>query len=71
MIIEKYYNNNGKTIYECDRCKKVIDTSKENRIRVHTQISQNSKYKNLNSWDFCERCYAALKRGIERGVVKK
>lgn len=71
MILKMSYTGKDNTVYKCDRCKRIIDTGKDRRIRIAAQISTHSKYKTLNSWDFCERCYAALKRGIERGVVKE
>lgn len=71
MLVKINYTGKGNTIYECDRCHKRIDTGKERRIRISAQISQHSKYKNLNGWDFCEKCYISLIRGIKKGVAKK
>lgn len=71
MLIKKYYQNNGCSIYECDRCKKVIDTAKERRIRIAAEECHKSKYHLVKSWDLCMNCFVALQRGIAKGVNKK
>lgn len=72
MIVEKYYHNNGHTIYKCDRCGKIIDTGKEKRYRNVIQTTNSNKtMKTIVGYDLCKHCASVIKYGIERGVTKK
>lgn len=52
MIKTKYYNNNGWTIYECDRCHKEIDKFETYRINIRYL----KKDKNIKTLHLCKRC---------------
>lgn len=56
-------NNN----YICDRCNKEI--SKEERKSIYVLEPQSGTRFNSprKKWDFCQRCYAAMERGVEKG----
>ena len=72
MLIQKNYTGRTKSIFLCDRCKRKIETDKNDRYRVVVQKTPNSLRSNqIQAWDLCERCYSALDRGIKKGVINK
>ncbi len=68
MIKIPYYENHNVTVYACDRCKKTLDGKENKRVRLVCQHDTNRGAKTFNSWDLCEKCYAALDRGIKAGI---
>lgn len=70
MLIDKDYTGKIKSTYECDRCKTRIHTATDARYRVAVQNTSKSLTV-IKSWDLCKRCYVALYRGIEKGVVRR
>lgn len=66
MIKTKYYNNKGKTIYECDRCHKELSKKETYRISIHSQAKDGKIIKSLH---LCKRCtqisLALVKKGTK------
>lgn len=62
MLMEKDGTGKGRTLFKCDRCNKKV--SRENRKGIYIQERSFSPKK---AYDLCNRCYAALKRGVENG----
>lgn len=66
MLIKIDYKNNNKSEYLCDRCKKRIKSNERYVINVHiTKLNIRKK-----KYDFCEKCYKFLERGVN-GVKDK
>ena len=63
MLVEKDGSGKGRTLFKCDRCNKYL--TRENRKGIYVQ---ENKLMPKKQWDLCIRCFAALKRGIEKGV---
>lgn len=63
MIIHKDYKDKSNSVFMCDRCKTEI--SGLERITIYAE-NHNIKGKS-KKWDFCNRCYRSLKKGIEEG----
>lgn len=63
MLIKKDNSCNGKSMFMCDRCKTELTT--ETRRGIYIQHDRRMPKKR---WDLCLKCFAALKRGIEKGV---
>ena len=63
MLVSKDYLGNRGSRFKCDRCK--IDLTIETR---HAIYIQEYKLMPKKAYDLCDRCYRALKRGIEKGV---
>lgn len=59
------YRIGNKTIYVCDRCNNEMEVQDRRGIYVTNGNGQPRK-----TWDLCKRCYAALDRGIKKGVQK-
>lgn len=68
MLVWMSHNGKDKSIFKCDRCDTKL--SRDDRYRINVQRT-SGKYKNINSWDFCKRCYISLVRGIEKGRRNK
>ncbi len=65
MLLKKSYTDKEKSIYKCDRCKTNLKYNE--KISIHIGLpSKSAKTK----WHLCKRCYAALCRGIEKGVKR-
>lgn len=62
MLIEMGYARNQQTRYTCDRCNIEMMSKERHAIYVQKPLSTAKK-----RWDLCPTCYAALKRGIEKG----
>lgn len=69
MIIKKYYENNGNTVYRCDRCDAIIDTSEQTKYQLNISSSK-SKGKNIYSYHLCRRCCRIIVNFIEKGLSK-
>lgn len=70
MLVKKYYQNNGKAVYECDRCKKLMDTHEDNRYRIVIS-STKSRGKVIRGYDLCKHCCSIIVHYIEKGITKK
>ena len=70
MLIHSDCTGKIGSTYECDRCKKQIHTKCETKYRV-TVYRTPRDYAKTDSWDLCDKCYRALRRGIKKGVTKK
>ena len=63
MLIEKDGSGKGKTLFQCDRCKKYL--GRENRYGIYVKKDKLSPKK---THDLCARCFRAFCRGIKKGV---
>lgn len=63
MFVGIDYKKRTRTKYMCDRCKTQVVA--ETRKAIYVQENKGTARK---KWDLCLKCYAALKRGIEKGV---
>ena len=60
MLRKIDYKNNKNSIYLCDRCKQRIKANERYVINVHiTKLNIRKK-----KYDFCEKCYKSLERGV-------
>lgn len=67
MIIKHYYDNNGKTIYECDCCHKEIYTEETYRLSIHSLAKNNKTIKSVHLCNYCTRLIAsAIKKGVKQ-----
>lgn len=71
MLISTDCTGKKGSVYECDRCKKILHTIQEKRYRITAYYAPRGYYNKDNTWDLCSRCYRALCRGIEKGVNRK
>lgn len=68
MIRKKYYENNGKTIYECDRCHKEMEgTDGVYRINIQNLAKSGKTVKSLH---LCKRCTQISLAIVKKGVNK-
>lgn len=65
MLVKKSYKDKEKSIYKCDRCKAKLKYNEKVSIYVGLP-SKGAKIK----WHLCKRCFAALYRGIAKGVKR-
>jgi len=49
--------------YKCDRCNKELSVDESYGIFIKMR---EEKYP-LKRWDFCEKCYSAMVKGVEKG----
>lgn len=67
MLIETDRRGKTKSIFECDRCKRIINTEIDQRFKLTVQNTPIGNHANtIKRWDLCKRCYAALYKGIEK-----
>ena len=67
MLIETDRRGKTKSIFECDRCGRIINTETDHRFKLTVQNTPRGSNTNvIKSWDLCKRCYAALYKGIEK-----
>lgn len=57
MLVSLNRLNKKENVYVCDRCNKQLNNDERLIITVN--------YK--KKWDFCNKCYKALERGIRKG----
>lgn len=57
----------NKSLYICDMCNKIINTT--NRVGIHTKIGTDKIIQ--KKWDLCDKCYAILNRSIIKYKGKK
>lgn len=67
MINTKYYNNKGKTIYECDRCHKLLE--KEDGL-YRIGIYNMARSKTVKTLHLCKRCTQISLAIVNKGVKK-
>lgn len=60
MLIEKDGTGRGRTVFKCDRCNKYL--TRDNRYGLYIQ---QYKFSPKKAYDLCDKCFKALKRGIE------
>lgn len=65
MIIYNDRKNKENSKYICDRCK--VELTIENKLAIWVETQKNNRVSKKKKWDFCNRCYRLLKRGIEKG----
>lgn len=63
MVVERTMNNR-RIVYKCDRCEEITTTPYKMFVQGPKEVRPKRK------WDLCDRCYAALVRGINKGVKK-
>lgn len=63
MIIHKDYKNKSNSVFMCDRCK--TELTSEERVIIYVEHKKND-IGFRKEWDFCNKCYRSLKRGVER-----
>ena len=69
MLIKKDVSGNKQSLYTCDRCNKELNMSMVDRYVVLIKKSPTSTNpRKIKQWDLCKKCYAALYRGIEKGI---
>ncbi len=61
MLVSQNKFDKSESKYECDRCKKELSIT--TRISIYSKLSYENPKKR---WDLCNKCYAALVRGIEK-----
>ena len=66
MLIEKSTRGEGQSKFTCDRCE--VNLTTETRRGVY--IQQNNRMPKKH-WDLCGKCFASLKRGIEKGKNRR
>lgn len=65
MIKTEYYNNKGKTIYECDRCHKLLEKDGGlYRVGIHSYKSN----KTVKTLHLCKRCVKISLAIVNKGV---
>ena len=62
MLVGIDYKCRMMTKYKCDRCNARLTV--ETRKAIYVLENKGSPKK---KWDLCLKCYASLKRGIEKG----
>ena len=62
MIQQKDCTNKSKSRYICDRCNREINNN--NMYRIFRQRAGEKSPR--RKWHFCDRCYRALVRGVEK-----
>lgn len=62
MLVKKDLMDKDKSIYECDRCKKVCKRNEKMSIGIDPFCTGWKK-----KWDLCTKCYKSLVRGVENG----
>lgn len=63
MLIKINRFDKNKSVYECDRCKKVCKQNEKISIGIDLFCTGWKK-----KWDLCTHCYKSLCRGIQKGV---
>lgn len=64
MIVNIDRTGKSKSIYECDRCHKKIDTAKASSFKVSVRkTSEHNSF--IESWDLCYKCLNVIKNAIE------
>lgn len=66
MLVKGDNKDKEKSKYLCDRCNKELTSSERFIIYVENVKLRVKKKK----YDFCDRCYKALERGVEKGRCK-
>ena len=66
MLLNNNTNTHLQGIYKCDRCSKELHSN--NRYGIYIAESKCTAKK---KWDLCDKCFSALKRGIEKGTKKE
>lgn len=65
MLIQKDHDNE-KCLYECDRCKRVINTL--TKINILTAgFGENPRI----TWNLCPRCFKLLQKGINHCPIAR
>lgn len=60
MVVNKDNTGKTKTIYECDRCHKKIDTAKFSSFKLSVRkTSDHNTF--IESWDLCYRCLNVIR----------
>ena len=62
MLLKVDIKNKFKSMYECDRCGRIVDVKHKIGIYMQGYLSNSKKY-----CDLCEKCFRALDRGIKKG----
>lgn len=74
MLIKLDRTGKTRSIYECDKCGKRINTSTERRykIRLNTYKGRSSEEIVIRSYDMCKRCASIINNYIiKKGDKKK
>ena len=65
MLVYRDYKDKEKSKYLCDRCK--IELTSSERFIISVEIVKTRVKK--KKYDFCQKCYRELERGIEKKNV--
>lgn len=74
MLIKQDYTGRTRSIYECDRCGKRINTNTEKRykIRINTYKGRTSTEVVIRGYDMCRKCASIINNYImKKGDNKK
>lgn len=73
MLIKTDYTGRTRSLYECDKCGKRINTSTEKRykIRINTYKGRSSTEIQIRGYDLCRRCSSIINNYIMRKENKK
>lgn len=62
MLLKVDIKNKFRSMYECDRCGRVVDVKHKITIYSQKYLCNSKKY-----CDLCLRCFSALERGLKKG----
>lgn len=68
MLVKVDYTGKNPSVFKCDRCGTEITVKERIKLLAQKNVGHDKKIK---SWDFCQRCYLSLCKGIEKGIIKK
>jgi coenzyme F420-reducing hydrogenase alpha subunit len=73
MLIKRDYTGKTKSVYECDKCKRKINTTTEKRYRIklNTYKNRTSVEAGIRTYDLCRRCASIINNYIMKGIKKK
>ena len=64
MLVKKDCSGKTKSIYECDRCHKKIDTAKASSFKVSVRKTSERDREIVESWDLCWRCLNVIRTAM-------